>query len=333
MKTFLKACAALSLAAATPAFAQAAAKTTDFPAATDKTKGKSIAYLPVAMGITLTEIWWSQIQKGAESAGMKALIRDPNWSSSAETQALTSLIAEKPTVIVVHNPNVQLLAKQLEKAQKEGIYVVQVNMVSKYKTDAYVGADWDALGKQTAEAMVKDCGTGSGKSGKVAIIQGELTSETSLGQMRAALPILKADKGIKVVSSQAANWDATQAHNVASTVLQQNPDLCGIYGFWDTMTLGASQAVKEAGLAGKVNVYTSGDGSKLACDSIANGAFTQYYNYDAEAQGRAIIQKAAELINSGKKPGSTHEMLFSPISVITKANVASVKCPNFVMKK
>ena len=37
-------------------------------------------------------------------------IRDPNWSTDAGAQAITSLIAEKPDVMVIHNPDVQSYA-------------------------------------------------------------------------------------------------------------------------------------------------------------------------------------------------------------------------------
>ena len=264
---------------------------------------------------------------------MKAIIRDPNWSTQAESQALSALIAEKPGVLIVHNPNVQLLAKQLEQAEKAGIYVIQVNMVSNYKTDAYVGVDWIKLGTDMATDIVKACGTGSGKSGKVQVIQGELTSATSLDQLKGAMAVFEKDKAIKVVSNQAANWDATKAHDITATVLQQNKDLCAVFGFWDTMTMGAAQAIKEANMTGKIGVWASGDGARSACDSVTSGAITRYYNYDAKGQGRDIATLAKFLLQSGAKPGSSKTALYSPFSVISKENVKPTVCFDVEMKK
>lgn len=295
-------------------------------------KDKTIAFLPVALGISLTEEWWKQIKNGAEASGMKAVVRDPNWSTQAQSQALSALIADKPAVVVVHNPNVQLLAKQLEQAEKAGIYVIQVNMVSNYKTDAYVGADWVKMGEEMAQDIVKSCGTGSGKSGKVALIQGELTSATSLDQLKAAMPVFERDKAIKIVSNQAANWDATKAHDITATVVQQNPDLCAVYGFWDTMTQGSAQAIKEAGKTGQIGVWTSGDGARTACDSVTSGAFTKYWSYDARAQGRDIITLAKYLLQAGQKPGSTRTALYSPFTVISKDNVKPTLCFDYDKK-
>ena len=55
-----------------------------------------------------------------------------------------------------------------------------------------------------------------------------------------------------MVSSQAADWDAAKAKAITQTVLKQNPDLCGIVGFWDGMDIGTAAAIREAGLTGKV---------------------------------------------------------------------------------
>ena len=308
--------------------------TTELASKTDTSlKGKTIAYLPVSMGVTLMEEWWHEIQEGAASSGMKASVKDPNWSTQAETQALAALIGEKPDVMVVHNPNVQLLAKQLEQAEKAGSYVIQVNMVSNYKTDAYIGVDWGKLGAMIATDLVKKCGTGSGKSGKIQIIQGELTSAASLDQLAGAKPVFAADPAIKIVSDQAANWDATKAHDITATVLQQNPDLCGIHGFWDVMSLGAAEAIKQAGMAGKVTLDVSGDGARAACDGIESGQFSKYFSYDAQQQGRDIISTAKLLLESGRPPGSDHYALYSPVTVLEKETIKPSQCFDVTIKK
>ena len=83
------------------------------------------------------------------------MIRDPNWNTNAGAQAVTSLITEKPDVIVVHNPDVQTYAKLLQKAENEGIYVVQINMRSAYRRSVFVGADWIEIGERQTDGVVE----------------------------------------------------------------------------------------------------------------------------------------------------------------------------------
>ena len=83
--------------------------------------------------------------------------------------------------------------------------------------------------------MVNAC---QGKSNKIAIVQGALSAAASAYTLKGVENVLAKHPEIKVVSSQAADWDAAKAKAITQTVLKQNPDLCGIVGFWDGMDIG-----------------------------------------------------------------------------------------------
>src|SRR5215469_1184004 len=208
-------------------------------------KGKKVAFVPIAMGFDLAQAWSSQLAKQAEELGYSYVVRDPNWSTEAGAQALTQLIAEKPDLIVVHSPDIQSYARLLKQAEAAGIYTLQVNMKSAYVSEGYVGSDYNGLGELAANLIVKQCGAGSGKSGNVSIVQGVLTGGASVYQIEGVERVFKQHPEIKVVSNQAADWDASKAKAITQTVLQQNPDLCGIIGFWDGMDTGIGAAVRE----------------------------------------------------------------------------------------
>src|ERR1700761_6082089 len=138
--------------------------------------GKTVAFVPVAMNFDLTEGWFAGLKKELEPYGVKFELRDPNWKTNAGAQAVTSLISEKPAVIVVHNPSAQTYAKLVQRARKEGIFVVQINMGSAYRSTVFVGANWIEIGEKDAEGVVKAC---EGKSNKIAIVQGALSAAAS----------------------------------------------------------------------------------------------------------------------------------------------------------
>jgi hypothetical protein len=83
-------------------------------------KGKTVAYVPVAMNFDLTEGWFAGLKKELEPIGMKVIVRDANWSTNAGAQAVTTLITEKPAVMILHNPDVQTYAKLAQRAESEG---------------------------------------------------------------------------------------------------------------------------------------------------------------------------------------------------------------------
>ncbi|HEX7384913.1 MAG TPA: substrate-binding domain-containing protein, partial [Burkholderiaceae bacterium] len=169
--------AAAALALAQGAYAQGKGLDEPFRAGyAQALKGKVVGYIPVAMGFDLAQGWLAGLKKELEPAGVKIVVRDPNWNTNAGAQAFTTLIAEKPAVIVIHNPDVQTYAKLIKKAEDEGIYVVQINMRSAQPSTAFVGADWVDIGERDTQAVVDAC---KGKSNKIAIVQGAPTAAAS----------------------------------------------------------------------------------------------------------------------------------------------------------
>jgi len=280
--------------------------------------GKTVAYIPVAMNFDLTEGWFAGVKKELEPYGMKVIVRDPNWSTNAGAQALTTLISEKPAAIIVHNPDVQIFSNLLQRAENEGIYIIQINMGSNYRSSAFVGANWIEIGERDTEAVVKAC---KGKSNKIAIVQGALSAAASAYTLKGVENVLAKNPDIKVVSSQAADWDAAKAKAITQTVLKQHPDLCGIVGFWDGMDIGTAAAVKEAGLTGKVFVATSGGGERRgACELVKSGAFDLNMSYDVPTQAADMAAMIKWLLSSGVKAGSVKGQVYTTLIPITKEN-------------
>jgi len=292
--------------------------------------GKRVAYVPVAMGFDLTEGWAAGLRAALVPLGVKFEIRDPNWSTDAGAQAITSLIAEKPDVIVVHNPDVQSYARLLKRAEEAGIYVVQINMKSTYMTNAFVGADYVGMGELIADRLVKKCSPANGGSGKVAITQGVLTAAASVYQMQGITNVLKKHPEIQVVSNQAADWDATKARNIAATVIQQHPDLCAIAGFWDVMDVGTAAAIKESGK--QIYLITQGGGNQSACDGLANGTYSEVIVYNVVGQARDMADLIKQMLQLKQKPGTMKTVLFTPLELLTKDNMKPGSCWSLAAK-
>jgi len=134
--------------------------------------------------------------------------------------------------------------------------------------------------------------------------KGELTAAASVDQIAGVMDTLNKDKAIKVVSNQAALWDANNALNITNTVIQQHPDLCASIGFWGIMESGAAQAVRNAGKIDKVKIYASGEGSQLDCDQVQSGNFYNFLSYTPGQQGHDAVDAPPVVLVSGGKPGA-----------------------------
>jgi ribose transport system substrate-binding protein len=300
-------------------------------------KGKKIVFIPVAMGSYLTDGWAVTLRNLATDVGMEFSIRDPNYNIDAGAQAITSLISQKPDVIVVHNPDVNSYAKLIQRAEQAGIYVISVNMRSSMGSSGFVGADYTRIGEMQAERIVKFCGEGSGTSGKVAIVQGVVTSGASGFARKGIEDVLSKHTEIKIVADQAADWDATKARNITATILQANPDICGIMGMWDVMDTGTAAAVQEFNKRTGRHVYlnTSGGGAKLDCDNVKDGTFDEVITYSVPAQGRDIFALISYLLQSKVKPGQYKVSIISPLHLLNKSNMTYDSCwdPDQLLKK
>lgn len=293
--------------------------------------GKTIVYIPVSYSVPLTRIWGERMQMIAKRLGIKFEVRDPNFNTQREEQLLEAEINQHPNLLIVHNPNVQVLASAIQRAEQAGIYVVQINMASRYKSDAFVGVQPNELGTKMAQGVVDACG-GPGSSHQVALMDGEVTSAYSIGIMQGAMAVFKKHPDIKIVSNQAANWDSKTAHDKAATVLQAHPHLCAYMGWWSGQDSGIAQAVRQAGLLGKVKVFTTGGGEPPACKYLKQGLFYEDFIYPASLQADQMMAVSEMLLQSGAKPGTFHVAIYTPIVPTTAKNVTATSCTPVSMK-
>jgi ribose transport system substrate-binding protein len=281
--------------------------------------GKTVAWVPLGMGTPLMEEWTYWIRTYANAYGMKFKMRDPNWDPTKQVAVVQAFINEKPDVLIVHNLDTGLVANLLKQANEKGIYVLQVNMESNYKRDAFVGGDAIGIGKLIAQDIVAQCGAGTSTSHEIALVSGDPNSGWTQQAWEGAAPVFKAHPEIKIVARQFADWQRSKAYDISSTILKQHPNLCAIWSEWDQMAYGAARAVKAAGLEGKVKVFTA-DSSTITCQGIGEGVFYQSYGYNVPEQGRQLMTLAAFLLQSGKPAGSSRTVIYAPLVKIDRNN-------------
>lgn len=290
-------------------------------------KGKRVVFVPVFMGLDLTEGWSRGMKEEADRLGFQYEVRNSNFNTAAGAQTLTSLISEKPDVIVVQNPDVTSYAKLLQKAELVGIHVIQLNMKTNALTYGFVGADVVKLGALQAQAVVKKCGAGTGTSGKVLILSGPPTSPFSAYMQYGYESVLSKAAGITVVSRQSTgDYELEKAKSITQVVLQQHPDLCGVLGVWDNTDVGTAAAIQEAGKTGQVFVTTSGGGGELSCKGLEDGSWDFYVSYDVPGQARDLEDLIVSALQDKAKVGTNKIVLYTPLIAYTKDNVKDQSC-------
>jgi ribose transport system substrate-binding protein len=130
--------------------------------------------------------------------------------------------------------------------------------------------------------------------GKIVAIQGMLANNAAIGRFEGLQKALKEHPGVKLLQWEGAEWDTTKAYNATKALLAAYPDVDGVWCANDNMGMGAIQALKEAGLAGKVLV-TGTDGNPEAFEAIKQGYMvsTEFQDSRYQAQfGLTLCLKA-----------------------------------------
>jgi ribose transport system substrate-binding protein len=288
-------------------------------------KGKKVAFVPISMGFDFTQAWMAAVQRDAQRLGYDVTIRDSNWNVDAGAQALEQLIEEKPDILIFQNNDMNAYAKLVSRAMAKGVNVIQMNLKTPVNSDAFIGPDWYQVGVDLIGETAKLCGKGT--SGKIGILTGPATSPPNMIGRAGEDDTLAKHPELKVVATQAADWDASKAHAVSSTILKQHPDVCALVGFWDNEDIGAAAAVREAGLTGKVHVVTSGGGNvESGCKNIENGSFSSYVKLDGRDEAHQLATVIQNLLQVKPKPGSAPYGIYTENAILTKDTLRPSSC-------
>jgi len=328
LKTLMAAAAALGICAfAANAVAEDLATDPGPAAYASAMKGKRVMLVPLAMGFDLAQGWSHYLKKEVEAWGGTFETRDPNWNLDAGAQAITDALSsdQRPDVLIIHSPDLNSYSKLMKKAQAAGTYVILVDNPANFPADAYVGSDWDRLGQLEAEAAIKGCGANSSK--KIGLVQGDQANASSLYQYAGVMKVMEKNPDFKVVAKPDSNWDATTSRNVTTTMLQQNPDICAIVDFWDGDASGASAAIRDAKLDGKVFLVTTGGGEKAAdCDKLEDGTYGAVVMTDLARETADINAIIKFLLQSGQPAGTSHTYIYTLEKATTKADLKPDSC-------
>lgn len=291
--------------------------------------GKKVAFIPILFkGFKITQQWAAPMQRSFESLGASFEVYDSNFDTEQMVRTLDDLIKNKKAdVLIIHNPDLGVLTKQIKDAANAGIYTIVLNMSSNQSGDVFIGADVISNGEDLAKRAIADCKE-RGEPTDLAVLDGPGTDGFSVTFNEGVKRAAKAD-GAKVVDVQHTNWQADLASSASSTFIQRyGDDLCGILAPWDVIAIPAGQAVAKAASEGDIEKDSIGvyalDASSDGCDAIKSGQIRAIGAYDQVGLGAAAAIEAQRLVQTGVKPGSQHVAMYVSTVLVDKDNVDTV---------
>nr|WP_319489220.1 D-allose transporter substrate-binding protein [uncultured Caproiciproducens sp.] len=290
----------------TPAASSAPAGGASQPAATSATGDAQYAIVLK----TLSGDFWVKMKEGIEAKAKELNIKVDIYAAQSEDDTegqlkiVENCLNKNYKAIGVAPLSPVSLIPAIVKANQKGIYVMNID--EKIDLDAlkkaggsvisFATTDNVAVGGKGADYIISKIPDG----GKVAIIEGKAGNVSGESRKQGATKAFAANSKFKVVGSLPADWDRQKALDVATSFIQQNPDLKAIYCCNDTMALGALQAVINANQLGKIIVVGT-DGTTEALASIKSKQLSATIAQDSAAIGVTALNEMIKAVKDQPK--------------------------------
>jgi ribose transport system substrate-binding protein len=267
----------------------------------------------------LTNPYFQSVRLGAQSAAKEMHANVVNYvpttpdSIPEQMSQIDDVIVKHPAAVVFVPVDFKAMGPGI--AKLNAAKIPTVNIVDKAQSGnfvSFVGASDYQIALQTAQVLFKAMG---GK-GRIIILEGVRGTSTSDERMRGFHDALKAAPGIKVLSSQPANYQRLQALQVMENLLQTYPNVDGVLAANDAMAIGALDALDGANINAKVAGINA---SKEAIDLIKQGKLLASGDYSGFRQGCLGVMAAVRVLRGEPVP----KQISLKTEVVTSANYQS----------
>jgi len=261
----------------------------------------TIAMIPKVVGID----YFNATRKGAEDAvkelgGIRFIHQGPTEARvDRQIELIENFITARVNAIAVASNDPVAIAPALQKAQRAGIKVVTFDADANAR-DVFVNqATFEGIGKALVDEMVKQVGS----TAEVAIVTSSLTAPNQnawIAAMRAY--INERYPNLKIVDLKPSEEDQQLAFRVTQDLLKAYPGLKGVWALSSVAFPGASEAVKQAGLCGKVAVVGLSTPKQMR-PYVKEGCVKSVVLWNPVDLGYLTIYTTKQVLEKGLKPG------------------------------
>ena len=258
------------------------------------------------------------VEKIADTDGATLLWNSANSDVNTQVSQIQQFINRKVDAIVIAAVNSSTLGPQVAAAKAAGIPVILTNLTANpdvmKEAVSYVGPDDVKAGENEATHAIAAIG---GKGG-VVVLEGPLGQSGEIDRTQGIKNVLAKNPGVTLLAMQPANWKRDEAYKVTQDFLSRyGTQIKAIIPENDDMAIGAGQALKEKGLAGKLPVVGV-DGIKDGMRAIRSGDMIETNLQDALLELGEAMQVAVDQVQG--RPVPKLAMIIMP--QLTKDNVA-----------
>lgn len=265
---------------------------------------------PIKIGLSIsdfeTERWpveEAAMRKLAKAAGATLISQVANHDAKLQNDQIENMILQGVDVIIIIAEDGAAAASAVASAAQDGIPCISYDrLIKSDKLAAYISFDNVEVGRVQARGVLAKV-----DKGNFVMLGGSPTDNNATlfrkGQMEIIQPLV--DKGqIKIVADQwVENWSPANAtKNMENILTAQSNKIDAIVASNDGTALGALQAMKAQGLAGKVPI-SGQDATAAGCKSIVEDELTMTVFKDVNLLAPMAIDMAIAFAKKEKVEG------------------------------
>jgi ribose transport system substrate-binding protein len=251
--------------------------------------------------------------------GMELFVADGRGDPSTQTGQVEDLLARGIDALILSPADAKALAGVAKRAEADGVKVIASDRSVEGDVTTYIGSDNVEAGAVAGKHIVELLKDG----GNVVELAGSLGASPTIDRGKGFRDAIKGSK-VKLLDSQAADYDRAKGLKVMEDLLQRygSGKIDAVFTHNDEMSLGAIQAIKEAGREDEIQVVGI-DGQESALKAIEAGDYAASVVYPLPVPEHIIA--AAKVCADEELP----KRIKQESTLVTKENVAEIKGTTF----
>lgn len=233
-------------------------------------------------------------KKAAKQAGVPLTVVDASDDATKQVSDIEDLVSKNVSVLIVNPVDSDAVTGAVEAAIAKGVRVISVDrVVNGVDIDCQIASD-NVAGAELATQYIVDT---LGENVKTAELVGTSGASAAIDRSQGFHNI--ADKKLKVVASQTADFDRTQGMTVTENMLQADSSIQAVFAGNDEMALGAVEAISGA----KKDVLVVGfDATDDAIEAIRQGRMGATIAQQPDLIGSTAVENAIRLTKGESIP-------------------------------
>ncbi len=226
--------------------------------------------------------------KKAKELGYDLVVVDSQNDATKERSNVDDLVQQGVSALIINATDSDAVGNSIKVANDKKIPVLTVDrQANKGDVVTHIASDNVKGGQMAAEFILQQLG---GKA-NIVELQGLPGSSATRDRGKGFHEGVDGKANVKVVASQAADFDRQKGLNVMQNIMQSTPQFDAVFAHNDEMALGAVKA-----LQGKKVMIVGFDGTDDAKKAVASGEMAATVAQQPDLMGSLAVENAVKVI-------------------------------------